>query len=181
MGCQEGGCWRFLTGDMEDKVILGIRDDLCRPQGTYPESFRPSSEFLSEIWQFWSKCLTRVVERVVERVPAWLGGVKKGGAWRTLGVPDRTNGGQGHSWRHEWCFFTPRKIPWKFCVDISIRGMAGRGVQKGGPWRTLRVPDRTYGGHDHSCHHEWCFLPQRIYPKNFMLISQLEVCQEGGV
>ena len=24
------------------------------------------------------------------------------------------------------------------------------------------------------------FLPQRTYPENFMLISQLEVCQEGG-
>ena len=25
------------------------------------------------------------------------------------------------------------------------------------------------------------FLPQGRYPENFMLISQLEVCQEGGV
>ena len=25
------------------------------------------------------------------------------------------------------------------------------------------------------------FLPQERYPENFMLISQLEVCQEGGV
>ena len=25
------------------------------------------------------------------------------------------------------------------------------------------------------------FLPQRTHPENFMLISQLEVCQEGGV
>ena len=25
------------------------------------------------------------------------------------------------------------------------------------------------------------FLAQRRYPENFMLISQLEVCQEGGV
>ena len=24
------------------------------------------------------------------------GGVKKGGTWRTLGVPDRRHGGQGH-------------------------------------------------------------------------------------
>ena len=24
------------------------------------------------------------------------------------------------------------------------------------------------------------FLPKGIYPENFMLISQLEVCQEGG-
>ena len=25
------------------------------------------------------------------------------------------------------------------------------------------------------------FLPQGRYPENFMLISQLEVCQEGGI
>ena len=25
------------------------------------------------------------------------------------------------------------------------------------------------------------FLPQGSYPENFVLISQLEVCQEGGV
>ena len=25
------------------------------------------------------------------------------------------------------------------------------------------------------------FLPKGIYPENFVLISQLEVCQEGGV
>ena len=49
--CQEwavkkGRTWRtlrFLTVDMEDRVILGLRDDYCRPLGTYPASFRPLS------------------------------------------------------------------------------------------------------------------------------------------
>ena len=59
-------------------------------------------------------------------------GVKKGGTWRTVRVPDQRHGGQGHSWHHEWCFFTLRKIPWKFCVDISIRSVSGRGGQEGG-------------------------------------------------
>ena len=63
-------------------------------------------------------------------------GVKKGGIWRTLRVPDRRHGGHGHSWCHEWCFFTPRKIPWKFCVDISIRSVSRRGVL-GGSWGAL--------------------------------------------
>ena len=27
----------------------------------------------------------------------------------------------------------------------------------------------------------YVFLPQGRYPENFVLISQLEVCQEGGV
>ena len=29
-------------------------------------------------------------------------------------------------------FFTPRKIPLKFCVDISIRSVPGREGQEGG-------------------------------------------------
>ena len=29
-------------------------------------------------------------------------------------------------------FCTPRKIPGKFCVDISIRSVSGRGGQEGG-------------------------------------------------
>ena len=59
-------------------------------------------------------------------------GVKKGGTWMTLRVPDRRHGGHGHSWCHEWCLFIPRKIPWKFRVDISIRSVSGRGGQEGG-------------------------------------------------
>ena len=77
------------------------------------------------------------------------GGVKKGGTWRTLRVPEQTHGGHSHSWRHEWCFFTPRKIPWKFCVDISIISVSGRGGQEGGTWRTLRVPDPWHVGQGH--------------------------------
>ena len=37
-------------------------------------------------------------------------------------------------------FFTPRKIPRKFCVVISIRS-----VRKGGTWRMLSVPDWRNG------------------------------------
>ena len=78
-------------------------------------------------------------------------------------------------------FFIPRKIPWKFRVDISIRSVLGRGVKKGGTWGTLRVSDQRHGGYGCSWCHEWCFLPQGRYPENFVLISHLEVCQEGGV
>ena len=46
------------------------------------------------------------------------GGVMKGGTCLTLRVPDRRHGGNGHSWCHEWCSFTRRKIPWKVHVDI---------------------------------------------------------------
>ena len=59
--------------------------------------------------------------------------------------------------------------------------MSGRGGQEGGTWRTLRVligdredmviPD---GMND-------VFLPEGRYSENFVLISQLEVCQEWGV
>ena len=54
-------------------------------------------------------------------------------------------------------------------------------VKKGGTWRTLGVPDRRLGGQGHSRCHECCFLRQGGYSENFVLISLLEVCQEGGV
>ena len=55
--CQEGGSRRgvlggrsgFLTGDLEDRIILDDMDDLGSPQGSYPESFVSLSLFLAEI------------------------------------------------------------------------------------------------------------------------------------
>ena len=34
-----GGCWGFLTGDMEYRVIRDVMNALSRPRGSYPESF----------------------------------------------------------------------------------------------------------------------------------------------
>ena len=34
-----GGCWGFLTGVLEDSLILDVMDVLVRRQGSYPESF----------------------------------------------------------------------------------------------------------------------------------------------
>ena len=34
-----GGRWGFLTGDMEDRVIPDIMNDVYLPQGRYPENF----------------------------------------------------------------------------------------------------------------------------------------------
>ena len=69
-----GGHWGFLTRDMEDRVIPDIMNDVFLPQGKYPENFVPISQL--EVCQE--------------------GGVKKGGTWRMLMVPDRTLGGRGH-------------------------------------------------------------------------------------
>ena len=71
-----GGHWGFLTRDMEDRVIPDVMNNVFLPQGRYPESFMPLS--LLEVCQEG-------------------GGVKKGGTWMTLGVPDWRHGGQGHS------------------------------------------------------------------------------------
>ena len=47
-GCQEGrvkkggyfeDVWGFLTGDMEDRVIPDVLNDVFLPQGRYPEKF----------------------------------------------------------------------------------------------------------------------------------------------
>ena len=60
---------------MEDMVIPDIMNDVFIPQGRYPENLLLISQL--EVCQE--------------------GGVKKGGTWRTLGVPDRRQDGQGHS------------------------------------------------------------------------------------
>ena len=81
--CQEGGSRRgvlggrlgFLTGHMEDRVIPDVMNHVFLPQGRYPENFVLISQL--EVCQE--------------------GGVKKGGTWRTLRVPDQRHGGYGHS------------------------------------------------------------------------------------
>ena len=112
-------------------------------------------------------------------------GVKKGGTWRTVRVPDQRHGGQGHSWHHEWCFFTLRKIPWKSCVDILISSVSGRGSQEGGYLEALRVPDRRHGGHGYSWCHELCFFTLRKIPWKFCVDISIRSPsgregQEGG-
>ena len=64
----------ILTGDMDDRVIPDIMNHVFLPQGRYPENFMLI-------------CQLEVCQE---------GGVKKGGTWRTLRVPDRIHGGQGH-------------------------------------------------------------------------------------
>ena len=69
-----GGHWGFLTGHLEDRIILNIMDLVGKPKGSYPESFMLIS--LLEVFQEW--------------------GVLHGGTWRTLRVPDLRLGGHGH-------------------------------------------------------------------------------------
>ena len=64
-----------MTGDMEDMVVPDIMNDVFVPQARYPENFVLISQL--EVRQE--------------------GGVKKGGTWRTLRVPDRRHGGHGCS------------------------------------------------------------------------------------
>ena len=58
---------------MEDRVVPDIINDVFLPQGRYPDNF----------------VLISQLEVCKE------GGVKKGGTWGTLRVPDRTHEGQG--------------------------------------------------------------------------------------
>ena len=74
-----GGCWGFLTRDMEDRVIPDVMNDVFSPQGRYPEKF----------------VLISLLEVCQER-----GGVKKGDTWRMLRIPDRRLGGQSHPLQH---------------------------------------------------------------------------------
>ena len=65
-----GGRWEFLTGDMDDRVIPDVIPDVLLPQGRYSENFVLISHL--EVCQE--------------------GGVKKGGTWLTLRVPDQRHG-----------------------------------------------------------------------------------------
>ena len=42
---------KFLTGHLEDRVILATMDDLWGPQESYPEDFVSLSLFLAEIYK----------------------------------------------------------------------------------------------------------------------------------
>ena len=76
--CQEGGVrkgvlggrCRFLTGDMDDRVIPDVMNVVILPQGRYPENFMLISQ--------WKVCQE--------------GRVKKRGTWRTMRVPDWSQG-----------------------------------------------------------------------------------------
>ena len=59
---------------MEDMIVPDVMNDVFLPQGRYPENF----------------VLTYKLEGCQE------GGVKKGGTWRTVRVPDYRHGGQSH-------------------------------------------------------------------------------------
>ena len=65
-----GGRWEFLTRDMDDRVIPDVIPDVLLPQGRYSENFVLISHL--EVCQE--------------------GGVKKGGTWLTLRVPDQRHG-----------------------------------------------------------------------------------------
>ena len=34
-----GWCWQFLTGDLEDRIIVDVMQDIVWPKGRYPEIF----------------------------------------------------------------------------------------------------------------------------------------------
>ena len=60
---------------MEDMVVPDVLNDVFVPQRTYPEKFVLIAQ-------------SKVCQE---------GGVKKGGTWRTLRVPDRRHGGKSYS------------------------------------------------------------------------------------
>ena len=61
---------------MEDMVLPDVMNNVFLPKGRYPENLVLISQL--EVCQEW--------------------GVKKGGTWRMLMVPDWRLGGKGHLW-----------------------------------------------------------------------------------
>ena len=73
-----GGRWRFLTGDLEDRVILDVLDHLGRHTWTYPESFMKIWLHLGDLW--WVEILARTdgwTNRVTYRGGTHLKRIKK--------------------------------------------------------------------------------------------------------
>ena len=143
-------------------------------EGTCPEKWMTGSVLMSWMMFFFAQRKlpwTFGADISIGSV-SWRGGVKKGGTWRTMRVPDQRHGWQSHSWCHEWCSFTSRKITWKFCVDISIRSVSGRRVKKGVTWRMLRALDWRHGWQGHSWLVEWCSITLRNKTWKF----QVNIC-----
>ena len=140
-----GGYWGFLTGVLENRVIFDVINDLVWPPGTYPEIFMLIS--LLEVCQEW--------------------GFKNGGTWRTLRVPDWKAWRTGSSLISWMILFAPRKIPWKFCVDIYIRSVSRMGVL-GGRWGFLTgdLEDRVIFDVK-----DVLGRPQGSYPESFVSLS----------
>ena len=114
-----GGHWGFLTGDLEDRVILDILDHIGWPPGRFRESL----------------ILISLLE-VCQEPP-----VLEGDTWRMLMVPDRRLGGQGNPWCHGSSWLTPMNIRWKFHIDIFIRSVSGTPCPW---WRYLKDVDWSW-------------------------------------
>ena len=69
------------------------------------------------------------------------------------------------------------RYPENFVLVSKLEVCQEGGVEKGGSWMTLRVPDQKHGGHGIPDVMNDVFLPQGRYPENFVPISLLEVCQ----
>ena len=67
----------------------------------------------NQTWKFCVDIFIRSVSRM--GCPSW-------GTWRTLRVPDRRLWKQGYPWCHALPCLTPRKVIWKFGVNIFLRG-----------------------------------------------------------
>ena len=122
MGVLLGSTWRTL---MVPDRILGWQSHL-RCQGL------PCLTPRKIPWKFLLISLLEVCQE-------W--GVLCGGTWRTLRVPDRILGWQDHLWCHGLPCLTPRKIPWKFCVNIFIRSVSR---MEGPSWRYLEDVDGSW-------------------------------------
>ena len=164
MGGQEGGTWRPLM--VSDRRLGG-----CGLSCGYGWSYFTPRKIP---WKF---CVDIFIRSV-----SGMGG-QEGGSWRMLRVLDWRLRGHCLSWGHGWYYFTPRTIPWKFCVDIFIGRVSGMGGQEGGTWRTLRVPDRRHGGYGHPWCYGWPWWTPRIISWKFQIVIFVfyEVINNSGV
>ena len=125
------GCWQFLTGDLENGVILDIID--CHDMW-----------FLTSVPNFSSLawCLSRTFPNLEVHT------------WRMLMVPDWRLGGKGHPWHHGLSCFVILDLCAKFQLSSMIISTSWIPVLEVHTWRTVMVPDWILGGWGHPWHHE---------------------------
>ena len=126
-----GRCGWFLTGYLEDGVILDFMDHH------------------DVILDFCAKSQLSSMNRSVSRTPC-----PRSNTWRMLMVPDWILGGWGHSWHHESSWYVTLDVCAKFQLSSMNISVSRTPCPQIHTWRTLKVPDWRLRGWGHPWHVE---------------------------
>ena len=128
---QWGGTWRTLR--VSDWRLGGHHHSWCHGWSYFiPRKL---------LWKFCVHIFIRSVSGM---------GVKKGGTWRTLRVPDWRHEGYGHPWHFKCSLYMIPNISAKFQFSSIIISVSRTPLSSSVTWMTWRDPDQRHGGHGSS-------------------------------